>query len=174
MKPFDVNLHYHDTRRLPENIERELDLIYHPTIESLAKSVDILNFSCPLHPQTQGILNAQLISVMRRGTYVVNTARSLIADRDAVVKGLESGQLAAYGGDVWYPQPPPADHPWRTMPQNAMVPHISGTSLSAQTRYCAGVKEILQAYFDNCPIRREYLITRGGQLAGTGAQSYTV
>jgi formate dehydrogenase len=174
MKPFDVKLHYHDARRLPEAVEKELRLIYHDTVESIASSVDILNFSCPLHPQTKGLLNSRLISIMRKGTYVVNTARGLVADEAAVVHGLESGRLAGYGGDVWFPQPAPAGHPWRTMPRNAMVPHISGSSLSAQARYCAGVKEILEAYFEDSPIRSEYLITHRGKLAGTGAKSYTV
>jgi formate dehydrogenase len=87
---------------------------------------------------------------------------------------LESGQLAGYAGDVWYPQPPPAEHPWRTMPYNAMTPHTSGTSLSAQARYAAGTREILEAYFGGSPIRDEYLIVHGGELAGTGAVSYSV
>ena len=50
------------------------------------------------------------------------------------MQALEEGQLAGYAGDVWFPQPPPADHPWREMPWHAMTPHISGTSLSAQVR----------------------------------------
>jgi len=68
----------------------------------------------------------------------VNTARGKLADRDAIVEALGSGQLASYAGDVWFPQPPPAAHPWRTAPNQVMTPHISGTSLSAQARYAAG------------------------------------
>jgi hypothetical protein len=47
---------------------------------------------------------------MKRGTYLVNTARAKICNRDAVVRALESGQLAGYAGDVWFPQPAPKDH----------------------------------------------------------------
>merc|ERR1712060_235349 len=94
-------------------------------------------------------------------------------DRDAIVRALESGQLAGYAGDVWFPQPPPKDHPWRSMPNQAMTPHTSGTTLSAQTRYAAGCKEILECYFDGKPIRDEYLIAQGGSLAGVGAHSYS-
>ena len=85
---------------------------------------------------------------MKRGAYLVNTARGKICDRDAVVRALESGQLAGYAGDVWFPQPAPKDHPWRTMPHHGMTPHISGTSLSAQARYAAGTREILECWFD--------------------------
>jgi formate dehydrogenase len=110
---------------------------------------------------------------MKRGAYLINTARALICDRDAIVRALESGQLAGYAGDVWYPQPAPADHPWRSMPNQGMTPHMSGSSLSAQTRYAAGTREILESYFAGTPIRDEYLIVDGGALAGTGARSYT-
>jgi formate dehydrogenase len=59
------------------------------------------------------------------------------------------------------------------MPNNAMTPHMSGSSLSAQARYAAGTREILEDWFAGRPIREEYLIVDGGNLAGTGAQSYT-
>jgi hypothetical protein len=85
---------------------------------------------------------------MKRGACIVNTARGKIADRDAIVRALESGQLAGYAEDVWFPQPAPADHPWRTMPHHGMTPHISGTSLSAQARYAAGTREILECWLD--------------------------
>ena len=104
---------------------------------------------------------------------MINTARGKICDRNAVAKALESGQLAGYAGDVWFPQPAPKDHPWRTMPNHAMTPHTSGTSLSAQARYAAGVREILECWFAKKPIRDEYLIVQGGKLAGTGAHSYS-
>ena len=97
----------------------------------------------------------------------------VVCDRDAIVSALESGQLAGYAGDVWFPQPAPADHPWRHMKNHGMTPHISGTSLNAQTRYAAGTREILECYFENRPIRDEYLIVQGGKLAGAGAHSYS-
>jgi formate dehydrogenase len=81
--------------------------------------------------------------------------------------------LAGYASDIWFPQPPAADHPWRTAPNNAMTLHISGSSLSAQARYAAGTREILECYFENRPIRNEYLVVQGGQLAGVGAHSYS-
>jgi formate dehydrogenase len=135
--------------------------------------LDVVTINAPLHPETRGLFDDELIATMKRGAYLINTARALIVDQDAVVRALESGQLAGYAGDVWYPQPAPADHPWRTMPHQGMTPHISGSSLSAQARYAAGTWEILESYFAGTPIRDEYLIVDGGALAGTGARSYT-
>ncbi len=173
LKPFDIKLHYTDKHRLPEKIEKELGLTYHATVESLVKVCDVVTINAPLHPETEHLFNDKLIGMMKRGSYIVNTARGKIADRDAIVRALESGQLAGYAGDVWFPQPPAKDHPWRTMPHHGMTPHISGTSLSAQARYAAGTREILESYFAGKPIRTEYLIVDKGKLAGAGAHSYT-
>jgi formate dehydrogenase len=59
------------------------------------------------------------------------------------------------------------------MPNHGMTPHVSGSSLSAQARYAAGVREILECWFDGRPIREEYLIVDRGTLAGAGAHSYS-
>ena len=174
LAPFDVRLHYHDKRRLAQEIEQELGLTFHSDVASLVAAVDVLSIHSPLVPETYHLFDDELLGRMKRGAYIVNTARGAIMDRDAVVRALRSGQLAGYAGDVWYPQPPPADHPWRSMPNNAMTPHTSGTSLSAQARYAAGTREILEAFLSGKPIRPEYLIVDGGRLAGTGALSYSV
>jgi formate dehydrogenase len=173
MAPFDVKLHYTDRHRLPAEIEKELNLTYHATPQEMVKVCDVVTINCPLHPETEHLFDAKLLSTMKRGAYIVNTARGKICDRQAIADALESGQLAGYAGDVWFPQPAPQDHPWRTMPWHAMTPHTSGTTLSAQARYAAGVREILECFFDDKPIRDEYLIVQGGALAGTGAHSYS-
>ena len=173
LKPFDVGLHYTDRHRLPTDVEEELGVTFHPDAESLVSVCDVVTINAPLHPETEHLFNDELIGKMKRGAYLVNTARGKICDRDAVVRALESGQLAGYAGDVWFPQPAPKDHPWRTMPNHGMTPHISGSSLSAQARYAAGVREILECWLDDRPIRDEYLIVAGGQLAGAGAHSYS-
>src|SRR5450759_406747 len=173
LKAFDVKLHYTDRHRLPESVEKELNVTFHPNAESMVKVCDVVTINAPLHPETENLFDEALINKMKRGAYIVNTARGKICNRDAIVKALKSGQLAGYAGDVWFPQPAPQDHPWRTMPHHGMTPHTSGTSLSAQARYAAGAREILECFFDGRPIREEYLIVDGGTLAGTGAHSYS-
>ena len=173
LKPFDVHLHYTDRHRLPEAVEKELGATFHATAAEMVPHCDVVTINAPLHPETEGLFNDRLLATMKRGAYLVNTARGKICDRDAIVRALESGQLAGYAGDVWFPQPAPKDHPWRSMPHHGMTPHISGTSLSAQTRYAAGTREILECHFGGKPIRDEYLIVDGGKLAGTGAHSYS-
>ncbi|MFJ8957991.1 NAD-dependent formate dehydrogenase [Lentzea sp. NPDC102401] len=149
LAPFDMRLHYTDRHRLPESVERELNLTFHESTADMVPHCDVMTINAPLHPETEGLFGDDLIATMKPGAYLINTARARIADRDAVVRALESGRLVGYAGDVWSPQPAPSDHPWGTMPHQGMTPHISGSSLSAQARYTAG------------------------KLAGTGAHSYS-
>jgi len=173
MKPFDVHLHYFDRHRLPESVEQELNLTFHESVESLVSVCDVVTINCPLHPETEHLFDEDLISKMKRGAYIVNTARGKICDKDAIARACESGQLSGYAGDVWFPQPAPNDHVWRSMPNHGMTPHTSGTSLSAQARYAAGVREILECFIDGNAIRDQYLIVKDGDLAGMGAHSYS-
>ncbi|MCB4207402.1 NAD-dependent formate dehydrogenase [Arthrobacter sp. UM1] len=172
LAPFDVKLSYTDRFRLPGEYEEKLGLEYKESIHELVKDIDVLCVHAPLTDETRGLLNDELLGTMKRGAYIVNPARGAIADRDAIVRALDSGQLAGYAGDVWEPQPAPADHPWRSMVHNAMTPHTSGATLSGQARYAAGTREILESWFEGTEIRPEYVITQGGRYSGTGAHSY--
>ncbi|WP_164547163.1 NAD-dependent formate dehydrogenase [Mesorhizobium sp. M6A.T.Cr.TU.016.01.1.1] len=173
LRPFDVKLHYTDRHRLPEAVEKDLGVTFHPDAAAMVGICDVVTINAPLHPETENLFDEAMIARMKRGAYLVNTARGKICNRDAVARALESGQLAGYAGDVWFPQPAPKDHPWRSMPHHGMTPHISGSSLSAQARYAAGTREILECWFEGRPIREDYLIVDGGKLAGAGAHSYS-
>ena len=173
MKPFDVHLHYFDRHKLPDSVEKELNLTFHDSVESMVKVCDVVTINCPLHPETENLFNKDMINKMKKGAYIVNTARGKICNKDDIAEALKSGQLSGYAGDVWFPQPAPNDHVWRSMPNHGMTPHTSGTSLSAQARYADGVREILECFFDKKPIRDQYLIVKDGQLAGMGAHSYS-
>ncbi len=106
--PFDLDLHYTDRHRLGAEVESELGLTFHESAGAMVPHCDVVTINAPLHPETEHLFDDQLIATMKRGSYIVNTARGKICDRDAIVRALESGQLAGYAGDVWFPQPPPA------------------------------------------------------------------
>jgi formate dehydrogenase len=173
MHPFDCDLHYCDRHRLPKEVEDKYGLTHWDNWKDMVQEMDVVTLNCPLHPETEHMVNADTIKLFKRGAYLVNTARGKLCDRDVIAKALEDGQLAGYAGDVWFPQPPPKDHPWRNMPWHGMTPHTSGTSLSAQTRYADGVREILECYFEDKEIRDPYQIVTNGKLAGVGAYSYS-
>src|SRR5213075_3326892 len=57
LKPFDVKLHYTDRHRLPESVEKELNVTYHPNVESLVRVCDVVTINAPLHPETENLFN---------------------------------------------------------------------------------------------------------------------
>ena len=132
MHPFDCKLHYCDRHRLPEKVEKELNLTYHPTPEAMYPHLDVLTLNCPLHPETEHMLNKNTLKLLKRGectlapcplsygrcpfalmsyaragAYIVNTARGKLVNREDLAEALTSGHIAGYAGDVWFPQPPP-------------------------------------------------------------------
>ena len=163
LKPFDVDTYYFDYRRLTTTEEQLLGARY-SNLDALVRKCDVVSINIPLTPTTQGFFDRDRLYSMKQGAYLVNTARGRIVDTDALVEVMERGHLAGYAGDVWYPQPAPADHPWRRMPNHAMTPHTSGTSLEAQKRYADGVRDCLINFFEGRPIDRDYLIVDGGRV----------
>lgn len=140
-------------------------------MEDMLAQSDVVTINCPLHKDSKGLFNKQLISHMKNGAYLVNTARGAICVAEDVAEAVRSGKLAGYGGDVWDKQPAPKNHPWRSMDNkdhvgNAMTVHISGTSLDAQKRYAQGVKNILNSYFSKkFDYRPQDVIVQNGTYA---------
>lgn len=132
---------------------------------------DVVTINCPLHEKTKGLFNKELISKMKPGSWLVNTARGAIVVKEDVAEALASGHLRGYGGDVWDKQPAPKEHPLRTAKNpfgggNATVPHMSGTSLDAQKRYADGTKRLLESYLSGKhDYKPEDLIVIGGDYA---------
>lgn len=172
LKPFGCKeLLYFDYQPLSAEKEAEIGCRRVDSLEEMLAQCDVVTINCPLHEKTKGLFNKELISKMKPGSYLVNTARGAIVVKEDVAAALKSGHLAGYGGDVWFPQPAPADHPLRTAVNpfgfgNAMTPHMSGTSLDAQKRYADGTKAILESYLTGKhDYRPEDLITYGGDWA---------
>lgn len=163
LKPFDVHTYYTDYRRLSTAEEQVLGARYMP-FDALIPQCDVISINTPLTPATDGLFNRQRLYSMKKGAYLVNTARGRIVETYALVEVVERGHLAGYAGDVWYPQPAPADHPWRNMPNHAMTPHVSGTTLEAQKRYADGIRDCLMRFFEGRPLDRDYLIVDSGRV----------
>ena len=163
LRPFDVHTRYFDYRRLT-TVEEQVIGARYSQLDPLIRECDVVSINIPLTPATQGLFDREKLYSMKRGAYLVNTARGRIVDTEALVEVMEAGHLAGYAGDVWYPQPAPADHPWRNMPDHAMTPHTSGTSLEAQKRYADGIRACLISFFAGEPIDRDYIIVEGGRV----------
>jgi len=152
LKPFDCKeLLYYDYTELPSDAAKAIGVRRVEDLKDFVSQCDIVTVNCPLHEGTRGLVNGELLKHFKKGSWLVNTARGAICDKDAVAEALKSGHLNGYSGDVWNVQPAPKDHVWRTMKNplgagNGMVPHYSGTTLDAQKRYADGAKSILENY----------------------------
>ena len=171
---------YYDYNPLPAEAENAVGARRVLDLKDLVSQADIVAVNCPLHAGTQGMINKELLKHFKKGAWLINTARGRICVAEDVAEAVKNGQLRGYGGDVWYPQPAPEDHPWRSFRNkygagNAMVPHYSGTVLDAQIRYAEGTRNIIHSFlsgkFDYRPqdvilLEGEYQTKSYGQHKG--------
>ncbi|WP_145387181.1 NAD-dependent formate dehydrogenase [Staphylococcus capitis] len=165
LKPFNVTIQHYDPINQKDNENSRF-----VEFEELVKTSDAITIHAPLTPSTDNLFNEDVLNKMKKGSYLVNTARGKIVNTQALVNAVSSGQIQGYAGDVWYPQPAPADHPWRTMPRNGMTIHYSGMTLESQKRIEDGVKDILNRFFNNEPFQDKDVIVSSGKISSS---SYT-
>jgi formate dehydrogenase len=165
LKAFDVDTLYYKRSRLGHPEESVIGARY-ARLDEMVERCDAIVITAPLTPETEGLFDAEVLAQMKDGAFLVNVARGSIVDRDALVEALESGHLGGYAGDTWYPEPAPADHPWRTMPHQMLTPHVSGTTLDAQRRYAHDTRLCLEAYFSGDPLEKDHVIVQDGEIVG--------
>ncbi|MCI2803209.1 NAD-dependent formate dehydrogenase [Staphylococcus pettenkoferi] len=160
LAPFNVTIQHYDPINQKDNEHSKF-----VKFDELVKTSDAITIHAPLTPETDNLFDSDVLAKMKDGSFLVNTARGKIVNTDALVKALEDKRVQGYAGDVWYPQPAPADHPWRTMPRNAMTVHYSGMTLEAQKRIEDGVKDILNRFFNDQPFQDKDVIVSGGRIS---------
>ncbi|XP_059642817.1 formate dehydrogenase, mitochondrial-like [Cornus florida] len=165
LKPFNCNLLYHDRIKMDPDFENQTGAKFEEDLDSMLPKCDVIVVNMPLTDKTKGMFDKARIAKLKKGVLIVNNARGAIMDTQAVVDACNSGQIGGYSGDVWNPQPAPKDHPWRYMPNQAMTPHISGTTIDGQLRYAAGVKDMLDRYFKGEDFPPQNYIVKDGEIA---------
>ncbi len=120
-KAFGLTLIVHDPHLEPEAVQTDgaepVSLV-----ELFARS-DMVTIHCPLTPDTRGLVNGAMLSLMKPTAYVVNTARGPIVDLPALVEALQSGTIAGAALDVTYPEPLPSDSALYSLPNVILTPH---------------------------------------------------
>ncbi len=141
---FDMEIHYHNRRRLPP--EEEAGAIFHADLDSLLSVSDFLSLHCPATPATEGLMNAARLALLPRGAILVNAARGSLVDEAALLGAIESGHLAAAGLDCFVTEP--GGNPAFAGHENiVMMPHVG--SATVKTRDAMGFKALdnLDAFF---------------------------
>jgi lactate dehydrogenase-like 2-hydroxyacid dehydrogenase len=134
---FDMQVHYHNRRRVPPELEK--GAVYHPTLEGLMPQCDFLTLHCVASPETTGLLSAERIALIPDGAIVVNASRGVVIDDNALIAALKSGKLAAAGLDV-YNNEPDIHQEYRELSNVFLMPHIG--SATRETRDAMGFRAL--------------------------------
>jgi glyoxylate reductase len=127
---FDMNLLYHDTVR-DEAAAQALGATFRP-LDDLLRESDFVTLHVALTPETQGLIGARELGLMKRTAILVNTARGPVIDTAALVAALRDGVIGGAALDVTDPEPLPADHPLVGLPNALVVPHIASASVATR------------------------------------------
>jgi formate dehydrogenase len=165
LRAFDVTTLYYKRSRLSA-VEEEVLGFRYAYLDEMLEASDAIVMAAPLTPETEGLFDRDVLFSMKQGAHLVNISRGAIVDTDALVEALDEGHLGGYAGDVWYPEPAPEDHPWRTMRRHALTPHVSGTTLEAQARYAAGSRDAIRRWIDGEDQLKENVIVQDGEIVG--------
>ena len=133
-RPFGLQIHYHNRRRVPGAIEEELQATYWESLDQMLARMDIISVNCPHTPATYHLLSARRLKLLRPETYIVNTARGEVIDENAMVRMIAAGELAGAGLDVFEHEP--AVNPKLTRLARAgkvvLLPHMGSATLEGR------------------------------------------
>jgi glyoxylate reductase len=104
-KAFGLQIHYHNRRRLPEEVEREFEATYWESIDQMIARMDIVSVNCPHTPATYHLLSARRLKLLKPTAYIVNTARGEVIDENELARMIEAGAIAGAGLDVFEHEP---------------------------------------------------------------------
>jgi len=102
---FGMQIHYHNRRRVPAEVEEQLEATYWDSLDQMLARMDVISVHCPHTPATYHLLSARRLKLLRPEAYVVNTARGEVIDENALTRMLEADELAGAGLDVFEHEP---------------------------------------------------------------------
>ncbi len=146
-KGFDMKILYYDVRRLPEELEKELNATY-VDLDTLLRESDIITIHTPLTKETYHLINEENIKKMKKGVVLVNTSRGAVIDTEALIKALKEGHIAAVGLDVFEQEPIPPNHPLTAFKNAVLVPHIGSATYETRLKMAMLVADNLIAFYE--------------------------
>ena len=130
-KGFGLAVHYHNRRRLPEDVEQEVDATYWESLDQMLARMDIVSVNCPHTPATYHLLSARRLALIRPHAYVVNTSRGEVIDEKELTRRLREGHLAGAGLDVFEHEP--AINPkLLELPNVVLLPHMGSATIEGR------------------------------------------
>jgi phosphoglycerate dehydrogenase-like enzyme len=121
--------------------------------EALFAEADVLSIHLQLSDRTRGLVTASDLALMKRQAYLINTSRAAIVDTAALIEALRERRIAGAGIDVFDLEPPPADHPFRTMDNVTLTPHLGYVTRETLRVFYGAMPEAIAAFANGAPIR---------------------
>ena len=138
-RAFGLSIHYHNRHRLPAAVEAEFAATWHETLDSMLAVADIVTIHTPRNAESENVIDARRIGLMKPDAFLINAARGGIVDEDALIEALEAGRLGGAGLDVWKFEPQ-IDPRLLALPNVVMLPHMG--SATYEGRLAMGEKVI--------------------------------
>ncbi|MGH7088185.1 MAG: 2-hydroxyacid dehydrogenase [Stellaceae bacterium] len=124
---FGLSIHYHNRRRVPEELEQELEATYWESLDQMLARVDVVSVNCPHTPASYHLLSARRLKLLRPHAILVNTARGEIVDEAALTQMLMKREIAAAGLDVYEREPAVAAR-LRRLENVVLLPHLGSAT----------------------------------------------
>ena len=146
-RAFGLTIHYHNRHRLPKVVEAELQAEWHPNLDELLGMADIVTLHTPRNADSENLIDARRIALMKPTAYLINASRGGILDENALVAALEGGRLAGAGLDVWTHEPT-IDPRLLALPGVVMLPHMGSATYEGRLAMGERVIANIRAWAD--------------------------
>ena len=122
------------------------------TKEELLRQSDFVSVQVQLSPRTEKLISAGCIALMKPTAYLINTSRGQCVDEDALIEALRGKKIAGAGIDVFSEEPLPLDHPFRSLSNAVITPHLGYSTLDNYKVFYQGMVKNIRAWLDGAPI----------------------
>jgi glyoxylate reductase len=129
--PFGLKIAYHNRHRLPATVEAETGATWYPELDALLAESDIVTVHCPHTEQTEDLINARRIALMKSSAYLINTSRADVTNENALIGALEQGRIAGAGLDV-YAHEPAVDPRLLALANVVLLPHMGSATFEGR------------------------------------------
>ncbi len=146
-KAFGLQIHYHNRRRVAEDVEQELEATYWDSLDQMLARMDIVSVNCPHTPATYHLLSARRLKLLKPTSYIVNTARGEVIDENELARLVEQEAIAGAGLDVFEHEP--AINP-KLLASDRVValPHMGSATIEGRVDMGEKVIINIKTFFD--------------------------
>src|SRR5690554_3013832 len=146
-RAFGLQIHYHNRRPVPEEIEQELEATYWDSLDQMLARMDIISVNCPHTPATYHLLSARRLRLLKPTAYIVNTARGEVIDENELARLIEAGRIAGAGLDV-YEHEPAVNPKLLASDRVVALPHMGSATIEGRIEMGEKVIINIKAFLD--------------------------